>query len=278
MSDEAISKVSKGPCAGRLEGKVALVTGAGGGQGRMISDIFAQAGARVFASDINEQSLAATKDFLAEKGLAIETEAVDAASEEQVSAWVDKAIKKAGRIDILYNNGGSGHMAPFPELTLEQWRETLRLECDVVFVPSRAVWPHMVKQGGGSIINIASCAGVLGAEDTGSTAHSTSKGGVISFTRQLATEGAVHGIRVNSIAPGPVMTPNIKLGYDQLPGIQRLFNLTIPLGRYGLPADVAYAGLFLASDESSFITGVNLPIDGGSTCRVGAVMKHVISA
>lgn len=275
MSNGSSGRVSDGPCAGRLEGKVALVTGAGGGQGRMVSQLFAEAGAKVFASDVNGEALEATRAVLQQRGLSIDTAVVDAASEDQVSAWVAKAIETAGRIDILYNNGGHAHMAPFPELTLEQWRETLRLECDVVFVPSRAVWPHMVAQGAGSIVNIASCAGMSGAEDTGAAAHSTSKGGVIAFTRQLATEGAAHGIRVNSIAPGPIMTPSVKLGYDQVPGVRALFDTTVPLGRYGQPADVAYAGLFLASDEAAFITGVNLPVDGGSTCKVGAMMRHV---
>jgi NAD(P)-dependent dehydrogenase (short-subunit alcohol dehydrogenase family) len=161
-------------------------------------------------------------------------------------------------------------MAPFAEMTFEQWRETIRLELDVIFAPTKAVWPHMIAQNGGSIINIASGAGMRAAEGTGTAAHAAGKGGVIAVTRQLAIEGAPHWIRVNSISPGPIMTPNVRKIYETNPAFQRLFDSSTALSRHGFPIDIAYAGLFLASDESLFVTGINLPVDGGSTSKIGA--------
>lgn len=266
------NRMSKGPCAGRLQRKVALITGAGGAQGRVVSMLFAEAGATVFASDVNATTLEETRAMAAQRGLSINVATVDASSAEQVAGWVADTVGKHGRIDVLYNNGAGVHMAPFEEMTVEQWRETLRLELDVVFMPTKAVWPIMTKQQGGSIINIASCAGILAAEGLGTAAHSAGKGGVIAFTRQLALEGAPHWIRVNCISPGPIMGPTLRLAYESSPDFRRLFDSTPSLERHGFPSDVAYAGLFLASDESTFITGVNLPIDGGATSKVGAVL------
>lgn len=265
-------RMSKGPCTGRLQDKVALITGAGGAQGRIVSMLFAEAGATVFASDVNATTLEETRAMAAQHGQSINVATVDASSAEQVAGWVADAVGKHGRIDVLYNNGAGVHMAPFAEMTVEQWRETLRLELDVVFMPTKAVWPIMTKQQGGSIINIASCAGILAAEGLGTAAHSAGKGGVIAFTRQLALEGAPHWIRVNCISPGPIMGPTLRLAYESSPDFRRLFDSTPSLERHGFPSDVAYAGLFLASDESTFITGVNLPIDGGATSKVGAVL------
>jgi meso-butanediol dehydrogenase / (S,S)-butanediol dehydrogenase / diacetyl reductase len=269
------SRISLGPCKDRLKDKVALVTGAGGGQGHVVAIKFAEAGAKVFASDINAESLAKTAEAAEDQGLSITTTLVDAASAEQVQAWVDEAMAKHGRIDILYNNGAHVHMAPFEEITTEQWHETIRLELDVIFMPTKAVWPIMTRQQGGSIINIASCAGILAAEGLGASAHAAGKGGVIAVTRQLALEGAPHWIRVNCISPGPIMGPTLQLAYDSSEHFRTLFDSTPMLDRHGFPADIAYAGIFLASDESQFITGINLPIDGGGVSKVGAMAARL---
>ena len=266
------NRISRGACAGRLQGKVALVTGAGGGQGQVVSLLFAQAGARVCASDVNPATLERTRALAAEQGLEIDIATVDASSQQQVQDWVVGAMGRHGRIDVLYNNGAGVHMAPFEEMRYEQWKETIRLELDVVYLPTKAVWPIMKAQGGGSIINIASCAGMLAAEGLGTSAHAAGKGGVIALTRQLSLEGAPHWIRVNSIAPGPIMGPALQQPYEESPYFRKLFDSTPSLERHGFPLDVAYAGLFLASDESAFITGVNLPVDGGATSKVGAMM------
>jgi NAD(P)-dependent dehydrogenase (short-subunit alcohol dehydrogenase family) len=252
-----------------------LVTGAGGGQGQVVSLLFAEAGAAVFASDINHAALEATREIASRRRLSIHASTVDASSTDQVNGWVDDVHRQCGRVDVLYNNGAGVHMAPFADMTHEQWRETLRLELDVVFLPTKAVWPIMTEQKRGSIINIASCAGILAGEGLGTAAHSAGKGGVISLTRQLALEGAPHWIRVNCISPGPIMVPATQAAYDASEYFRHLFDSTPSLSRHGYPIDVAYAGLFLASDESMFITGVNLPVDGGATSKVGAMMGRI---
>ena len=132
-------RISHGDCSGRLEGKVVLITGAGGGQGHVITLKFAEAGAHVFASDINPDTLALTAEAAKKQGLSITTTVVDASSQEQAQAWVDEAMAAHGRIDALYNNGAHVHMAPFSEMTAEQWHETIRLELDVIFMPTNSL-------------------------------------------------------------------------------------------------------------------------------------------
>ncbi|TWB87740.1 NAD(P)-dependent dehydrogenase (short-subunit alcohol dehydrogenase family) [Bradyrhizobium macuxiense] len=275
MSVATVEEIgSRGPCAGRLKDKVALITGAGAGMGRTVSLLFAEAGAKVLGSDVNAVGLDETARLASQRGLSIEIATVDASSEQQAISWIAEAVRKHGRVDVLYNNAASVRMAPFSEMTAQQWQETLRCELDVVFFPTKAVWPHMVAQQGGSIINIASVAGMLGGEGTGASAHAAGKGGVIALTRQLATEGAPHWIRVNSIAPGPILTENIRPRYEADMRLRAQFDDTPALARTGCPIDVAYAGLFLASDEALYITGVNLPVDGGKTCKSGPMVNR----
>jgi NAD(P)-dependent dehydrogenase (short-subunit alcohol dehydrogenase family) len=252
-----------------LAGKVALVTGAGSGLGQAASLLFARAGATVLASDINPHGVENTALLAGRDGLVVHPTTVDAADPEGVARWVDEAAAAHGGIDVLYNNGAGVHMAPFADMTLHQWKETLRLELDVVFLPTKAVWHHMIKRGGGSIISVASASGMRGSEFLGAAAHATGKSGVIGFTRQLALEGAPHWIRVNSISPGPILTPPTQALYDANPEFRRHFDGWPLLARTGRPVDIAYASLFLASDESAFLTGVNLPVDGGWTCKGG---------
>lgn len=269
------TRISRGDCTGRLQGKVALITGAGGGQGQIVSILFAQAGAKVFASDVNPESLERTRVLAEQQGLPILTSVVDASSAEEATAWAADAMAREGRIDVLYNNGAHVHMAPFADMTVEQWHETIRLELDVIFMPTKAVWPIMIAQQGGSIINIASCAGIMAAEGLGAAAHAAGKGGVIAVTRQLALEGAPHWIRVNCISPGPIMGPTLQVAYNGSEHFRNLFDSTPMLDRHGFPEDIAFAGIFLASDESQFITGINLPIDGGAVNKNGAIISRI---
>jgi meso-butanediol dehydrogenase / (S,S)-butanediol dehydrogenase / diacetyl reductase len=262
-------RVSRGPVENRLTGKVVLVTGVGSGQGREVSLLFARAGASVVGCDINPDGLSGTKELTKAAGVDIDLAVVDASDDTKVRSWVEGAAARYGGIDVLYNNGASAHFAPFAEMTLTQWHETLRLELDTVFIPSRAVWQHLITRGGGSIINIASIAGMLGVEVGGATAHCAGKGGVIAFTRQLAAEGAAHWIRVNSISPGTILTPAVEEVIAISPDFRRVVDGMPLLPRRGYPADIAYTGLFLASDEASYITGANFPVDGGVTAKLG---------
>jgi meso-butanediol dehydrogenase / (S,S)-butanediol dehydrogenase / diacetyl reductase len=260
---------SSASVSGRLAGKVAVVTGAGGGQGLAAAMLFAQAGATVVACEINPKGVEATKRIVSEQSLDLEITQVNAADENEVKAWIDEAAARHGAIDILYNNAGHTHFAPFGEMSLDQWRETMRYELDIVFIPTRAVWSHLVARGGGSIINIASVSGMRGCEFLGAAAHAAGKSGVIGFTRQLALEGAPHWIRANSISPGPIVTPVTQALLDTSKEFNECFNGWPMLSRTGRTADVAFAGLYLASDESSFVTGVNLAVDGGWSAKGG---------
>ena len=266
-------RTSSGNCAGRLKDKVALITGGGSGQGQAVSLLFASAGATVLTCDLNETGLAETVSLGTELGVTIGTTIADVSSEDQMAHWVGRAAEDHGGIDILYNNAGGVHFAPFSEMSLFQWRETMRLELDVVFIPTKAVWPHLIARGGGSIINIASVSGMGACEVVGASAHAAGKGGVIAFTRQTALEGAPHWIRVNSISPGPIITPANEGWLAENKTYREAFNGWPALARSGRPVDVAFAGLFLASDESMFITGVNLPVDGGTSSKFGIIQR-----
>lgn len=266
---------SMGPVAGRLAGKVALITGAGAGQGREIALIFARAGATVVGCDMDEAAVTETRAIADAENLDVHLSVQDAVDSRMMTDWIDEAVDRFGQIDVLYNNAGAARFAPFSEMSIEDWHFTLKYELDIVFVPTRAAWRHMVARGSGSIINIGSIAGMRGAQviqGAGNSAHTTAKGGIIALTAQLAAEGAPHGIRVNAISPGPIVTQASQAVIDASPAFKQLFEGISLLGRTGTPADVAYAGLFLASDESRFVTGINLPVDGGATCRVGVAM------
>jgi meso-butanediol dehydrogenase / (S,S)-butanediol dehydrogenase / diacetyl reductase len=269
MMDERPRNYSRGPVTGRLADKVVVVTGAGGGLGQDAAILFAQAGAKVVASDISAAGVEATQRVAQGRGLTIDMSPVDAADEAAVQNWVSDAVARHHKIDALYNNAAGTRFALFGEMSLQDWRETLRLELDIVFIPTRAVWPNMVAGGGGSIINIASVSGMRGTEAIGAAAHATGKSGVIGFTRQVALEGAPYWIRCNSISPGPMVTPATQPILEVSAEFKRQFEGWPLLSRTGRPADISYAGLFLASDESAFITGTNLVVDGGWSKKGG---------
>jgi meso-butanediol dehydrogenase/(S,S)-butanediol dehydrogenase/diacetyl reductase len=271
-------RLSRGPVEGRLAGKIAVITGAGGGQGREVALLFAKAGASVIGCGRSAEGLAATRVLAEEAGLTIDLACVDVSDEASVTTWIDGATERHGGIDILYNNAASVRFAPFAEMTAEQWHYTLRNELDTVFFPSRAVWRHMTMRGGGSIVNVASVAGMRGmevVENAGATAHAAGKGGVLGFSRQLATEGAAHWIRVNAIAPGPIATPGVEAVVAASPEFKEFLEGITLLKRFGQSVDVAYMALFLASDESAFVTGAEFVVDGGAASRMGVSMLSV---
>jgi NAD(P)-dependent dehydrogenase (short-subunit alcohol dehydrogenase family) len=250
--------------AGRLEGKVALVTGTGGRQGRAIARLFAREGAIVVGCDVNQAAAKATASAVRDAGWTMHsTHPVDLGDGDATRAWIDAAADEFGGIDILYNNASMPKIAPLAALSADDWAFTMRNELDLVYHACHHVWRHLVERGGGVILNTASVAGLVG--EMGGVAHAATKGGVIAMTRQLAVEGAPHGIRANSISPGLVVqegpAPVAQLSSTAM---QQILDRQL-IGRPGVPDDIAYCALYLVSDEATWVTGANFVVDGGLT-------------
>lgn len=193
--------------AGSLAGKVALITGTGGGMGRVAAQRFAQAGAIVVGCDLDADAHAQTVSLVEGAGGRITGGApVDLGDPEQARTWVEAAAAEHGRIDIVFNNASAARFGGIEELSLDDWRFTVRNEIDLVFYVTKFAWPHL-RVRGGVVINTGSIAGMLGSRVVGQTPHAATKGAVIALTRQLAVEGAEHGIRAVSISPGAIETP-----------------------------------------------------------------------
>jgi NAD(P)-dependent dehydrogenase (short-subunit alcohol dehydrogenase family) len=229
------------------DGRVALITGTAGGQGAAAAELFREAGATVVGCDIKP---------------AVGVAQVDLTDEDAVRRWVDDAAEEHGRIDVLYANAGATSFSPLEDTTKEEWDFVLRHELDVVFFPVKHAWKHL-KPSHGSVVLVGSTAGLTGSMTNTRVAHTVTKGGVIALTKQLAAEGAPHGIRVNCVSPGMIETPATRqdLLADDHP--MRRIAGAIPLGRIGRPEEVARCALFLASDAASYVTGANLVVDGG---------------
>jgi NAD(P)-dependent dehydrogenase (short-subunit alcohol dehydrogenase family) len=247
---------------GLLDGKVALISGTARGQGRAAALRFAREGAIVAGGDLLAEQAAETLDLLERAGGAGSSRALDVTDEASVAAWVEGAAAEFGRIDILYNNAGAVRFAAIDKQPFADWRFTLAAELDSVFIASKQAWSHLCA-GGGAIINIGSTAGLTGSLTNQRVAHTASKGGVIALTRQLAAEGARHGVRANSISPGMIATEGARETLLSPEHPMRAIADAIPLGRLGTAEDVVGAAVFLASAEASYITGANLVIDGG---------------
>ncbi len=249
----------------RLKGKVALVTGAGSGIGQGCALLFARQGAQVFASDINEQTAQATAAQAAAAGfpLAAVTK-VDLAREAEVQQWVAEAKAGAGGVDILVNAGAYSSWGWIEQLTSADFRRTMEGEVEIVFLACKAVWPEMKQRGGGSIINFSSANSHQALRDSPALSHVAAKGAVLAMTHQLAYEGSAHGIRANSIAPGLVVTSATRPLLDDPEHAEQL-RRTHMVGRLGQPEDIAWAALYLASDESSWVTAAEFRVDGGAT-------------
>lgn len=247
---------------GALAGKVALVTGTGRGIGRIAARRFAAEGARVFGGDLDADAARAFLDDA--PGLAGRADAarVDVTDEDAVAEWAAAATARFGRVDILYNNAGAVRFGSLASQPYADWRFTLAAELDSVFLVTRAVWPHLVDSGG-SVVNVGSVVAAAGSVRVGRVAHTASKGGVVALTRQLAAEGSPFGIRVNSVSPGLIVTEGTKETLLRPDDPMAAGASAVPLGRLGTPDDVVDAALFLASDAASYITGVDLRVDGG---------------
>lgn len=246
----------------RLQDKVVLITGTGGGQGRVAALRFAEEGAIVVGCDTNAAGHEETAALMQAAGFQLYGSApVDLGDPEQAKAWIDAAVQQHGRIDVLYNNASAARFGPVHELSIENWQFTMRNEIDLLFYTTKYAWLHLAEQRG-VIINISSTAGWGGSKVAGISAHAAAKGAVIAFTRQLAVEGAPVGIRAVSISPGFIATPGTAPFMDN-PKIRAALLDGVLMDRPGQPEEVVAMALFVASAEASFITGADFVIDGG---------------
>jgi NAD(P)-dependent dehydrogenase (short-subunit alcohol dehydrogenase family) len=247
----------------RLSGKVAVVTGGGTGIGRATALVFAREGARVAVADRNEATGAATADDIRRAGGEGAFVSCDVAREEDVARLYAAAERLFGGVDVSFANAGIGEVGAADSLPLEGWRRVIDINLTGVFLCAKYAIGAMRRRGGGSIINNASILGHVGSP--GATAYAAAKGGVVLLTKTLALDYAREGIRVNAVCPGYIKTPMLLAGpvKDQLETLAALH----PLRRLGEPEEVANCVLFLASDESSFVTGASLLVDGGYTAQ-----------
>jgi NAD(P)-dependent dehydrogenase (short-subunit alcohol dehydrogenase family) len=247
---------------GRLDGKICVITGAGGGMGREAALLFSEEGAQVCVADVNleaAQGVASdARDAFAHQ--------VDVADETSVKAMMDATAERYGGIDVLYNNAGisPNDDASVLDTSVEAWERVQAVNTKGVFLCCKHGIPHLRQRGGGSVINVASFVAILGAA-TSQISYTASKGAVLSMTRELAVEFARENIRVNALCPGPVETPLLLSIFGDDPAALERRRNHWPMGRLAKPREIVNGALFLASDESSYVTGSTFLVDGGLT-------------
>jgi NAD(P)-dependent dehydrogenase (short-subunit alcohol dehydrogenase family) len=250
----------------RFAGKVVLISGTGGRQGRVAAMAFATEGAKVLGCDVNAERSAETTRLVTEAGgEMISLETIDLADPADAKRWVAMATSRWGQIDVLYNNAAGLAIARFDDATLDQWNHTIRNELTLGYVAARAVWPHFVEQKKGVIVSIASIAGQLELLNTfPCVAHGVANAGVQALARMLAAAGAAHGIRSVSISPGIVSNPKPAgfIGDPNTPQMKTLWEAAA-LGRPAEIDEIVKTAMFLASDDASYITGTDIAVDGG---------------
>jgi NAD(P)-dependent dehydrogenase (short-subunit alcohol dehydrogenase family) len=260
---------------GRLEGKSVIITGAGSGIGRAASLLFTKEGAKLIAVDRSE-SVKETEKLVSDAGGTVEAVMADAGSESDVKAFIDKALSKYGRLDAIWANAGvSGGLVPLADQTVEHWMEILRINLIGPFLAIKYSIPHMIKQNSGAIVCTASVAGLK----SGASGHpyGASKAGVISLVQTTAYSLSGTGVRINAVCPGLIETGMTKPIFDNAKsrGTDHKIGQLNPLKRAGQPHELAAMGLFLASDEASYVNGQAIPVDGGLTASMPYAGKPV---
>jgi NAD(P)-dependent dehydrogenase (short-subunit alcohol dehydrogenase family) len=247
---------------GRLDGKICVITGAGGGMGRDAALLFSEEGAQVCVADVNleaaESTASEARDAFAQQ--------VDVADEASVKAMMDATAERYGGIDVLYNNAGisPNDDASVLDTSVEAWDRVQAVNTKGVFLCCKHGIPHLQQRGGGSVINVSSFVAILGAA-TSQISYTASKGAVLSMTRELAVQFARENIRVNALCPGPVETPLLLSIFGDDPAALERRRTHWPMGRLAKPREIVNGALFLASDESSYVTGSTFLVDGGLT-------------
>jgi meso-butanediol dehydrogenase/(S,S)-butanediol dehydrogenase/diacetyl reductase len=247
-----------------LNGKVAVVTGGASGIGAAAARIFVRDGAKVVIGDLNEALATALVGELGEG--AAHFISCDVSREDQVERLMLAATERFGRLDILFNNAGIGSFGSTMDIDADQWRKVIDVDLNSVFYCTKAAIEIMRQNGGGAIINNASISGMRG--DYAMAAYAAAKGGVINYTRNLAVDLAVLGIRVNAVCPGAIETPALA-GLQKIPAIVSAIKEASPMSRLGTSEEVAEVVSFLASDAASYVTGAIIPVDGGISAGTG---------
>jgi NAD(P)-dependent dehydrogenase (short-subunit alcohol dehydrogenase family) len=247
---------------GRLDGKVAVITGAGGGMGREAALLFSREGAKVCVADLDRE---AAERVAEEAGDAIAV-GVNVADERGVQAMYAATAERYGGIDVLYNNAGISPAddASILETRPDAWQRVQDVNTKGVYLCCKHGIPYLLERGGGSVINVASFVALVGAA-TSQISYTASKGAVLAMSRELAVEFARRAVRVNALCPGPVETPLLRRIFGDDPAAYERRRVHLPMGRLAKPREIVNAALFLASDESSYVTGATFLVDGGLT-------------
>lgn len=256
----------------KLKDKVSLITGAASGMGRATAILFAKEGSRVVAADVDEAGGRQTVDLVHQAGGDAIFVQANVALEAEVQNMVAKTIEKYGRLDVLFNNAGVEQGVELTEMTEQEWDRVVDIDLKGVFLGCKYGIREMLKSGGGSVINTASISGITAQNLL--PAYNAAKAGVINLTHNIALEYGPRNIRANAICPGAIDTPMFRRAFDAKPDMapmRRYFRGIIPMGRFGQPEDIAKVALFLASDDSAYVTGHALVVDGGLT--IGNLMR-----